>query len=310
MHTVYSLEQPVTDQPAVLTIGKFDGVHLGHQRLIDTAVERARSRGFASAVMTFDPHPDRVIRPDNPLRLLTTLDERGPLIAALGVDVLIVAPFTRETMATPAFDYMRQICTALPLGELWVGEGFALGRKREGDVPRLSEIGHDLGYTVGTVAAVHLNGEPVNSSRIRRLLAEGAVAETVPLLGRPFALTGTVEEGDRRGRTIGFPTANLAIDESHALPADGVYACYVFVRDTALPAVTNIGVRPTFGSLRRTVEAHLLDWSGDLYGQVVRLAFVHHLRGERKFNGIDDLRAQITHDAQQARTLLQAPLTP
>jgi riboflavin kinase/FMN adenylyltransferase len=297
----------VTDQPVVLTIGKFDGVHLGHRRLIGTAVERARSQGLACAVLTFDPHPDVVLHPDKDVRLLTTLEERRRLIGTLGADFLLIAPFNRETMSTPAYDYMHQLCNIMPLRELWVGEGFALGRKREGTVPRLAEIGRDLGYTVGAVEPVMLGGERVNSSRVRRLLLEGAVADVEPLLGRPFSFCGEVVEGDRRGRTIGFPTANLRTDARQVLPADGVYACAVHAGGAggeAVPAVTNIGVRPTFDGLRHMVEAHLLDWSGDLYGQTLRLDFFHYLRGERKFNGIEELTAQIRYDAEQARSLL------
>jgi riboflavin kinase/FMN adenylyltransferase len=301
---IHSLAAPITERPVVLTIGKFDGVHLGHQQLIRTAIERAQERDAASAVMTFDPHPDTVIRPDTAPRLLTTLDERSTAIATLGPDYLVVAPFTRETMATPAAEYMQQICHALPLRELWVGEGFALGRKREGDIPRLREIGAELGYTVGALAPVEVGGEPVHSSRVRSLLAAGDVAAVTPLLGRPFALRALVVEGDQRGRTIGFPTANLAVDPQHALPADGVYACFAAISGTLMPAVTNLGVRPTFDGLRHTVETYILNWTGDLYGQMLSVAFLHHLRGERKFSGVDELKAQIAHDIAQARALL------
>jgi riboflavin kinase/FMN adenylyltransferase len=303
---VHSLAAPITERPVVLTIGKFDGVHLGHQQLIRTAIERAQALGAVSAVMTFDPHPAMVIRPDAAPRLITTLEERSAAIAALGPDYLVVAPFTRETMATPAADYMQQICRALPLRELWVGEGFALGRKREGDIPRLREIGETLGYTVGALAPVEFGGEPVHSSRVRSLLAAGDVAAITPLLGRPFSLRARIVEGDRRGRTIGFPTANLAVDPQHALPADGVYACVAEIDGTPMPAVTNIGVRPTFDGLRHTVETYVLDWTGDLYAQMLSVAFLHHLRGERKFGGIDELKAQIAQDIAQAREVLSA----
>jgi riboflavin kinase/FMN adenylyltransferase len=303
---IHSLAAPITEQPVVLTIGKFDGVHLGHQQLIRTAIARAQALGAASAVMTFDPHPDMVIRPDSAPRLLTTLDERSAAIAGLGPDYLVVAPFTRETMSTPAADYMQQICAALPLRELWVGEGFALGRKREGNIPRLREIGETLGYTVGALAPVEVGGEPVHSSRVRGLLAAGDVAAVTPLLGRPFALRARVVEGDRRGRTIGFPTANLAIGPQHALPADGVYACLAEIHGTPTPAVTNIGVRPTFDGLRHTIETYVIDWSGDLYEQMLSVAFLYHLRGERRFSGIDELKAQIAHDIAQAREVLGA----
>lgn len=305
MQIAHSLESRLTDRPTVLTIGKFDGVHLGHQRLVRTAVARARELGCLSAVLTFEPHPDVVIRPERELYLLTSLDERSELLGQLGPDLLVVAPFSRETMSTPAAEYMRRICAALPLRELWVGSDFALGRGREGNVPRLQEIGQDLGYTVGTVDAVELAGAPVSASRARQCLYAGDVQGVIPLLGRPFWIRGPVEEGDRRGQTIGYPTANIAVAPVHALPADGVYACQVYLDAEPLPAVTNVGTRPTFAGTRRTVEAHLLDWQGNLYGQTVRLEFLHHLRGEQKFSGIDELVAQIGRDAQRARELLR-----
>jgi riboflavin kinase/FMN adenylyltransferase len=302
-----TLDQPLTDRPVVLTIGRFDGVHLGHQLLVRTAVERAQKLGFTSAVLTWEPHPNAVIRPDQPLHLLTNLEERIELIGALGPDLLVVAPFTRETMSTSAAVYMRHICVALPLRELWVGSDFAMGYKREGDIPRLMEIGRDLGYAVGTVNREDANGETISSSRVRQLLRAGDVEGVQPLLGRPFGLRGVVVEGDRRGRTIGFPTANLVIDAIHVLPADGVYACVVYLDGAPLPAVTNVGLRPTFNSTSRTVEAHLLDWEGDIYGHSLRIEFLHRLRGEQKFNGVAELVAQISRDAARARELLMTP---
>lgn len=308
MQVAFSLDHPLTSQPVVLTMGRFDGVHLGHQLLIRTAIERARELGFASAVLTWDPHPNTVIRPDQPLYLLTSLEERIELIGALGPDWLVVAPFTHATMHTPAVDYMRQICTALPVRELWVGDDFAMGHKREGDIPRLMEIGRDLGYAVGAVARMEGAGAAISSSLVRTMLQSGDVAGVMPLLGRPFWLRGPVVMGDQRGQTIGFPTANLAVDPNHVLPADGVYACYAYLDATPLPAVTNIGMRPTFNAPRRTVEAHLLDWSSDLYGRTLRLEFIQRLRGEQKFNGITELVAQIGRDAEAARALLRRPV--
>jgi riboflavin kinase/FMN adenylyltransferase len=300
-----NLHSQITNQQVVLTIGKFDGMHLGHQLLINTTVERARQLGLKSAVLTFDPHPDTVVHPERELRVLTSTDERIALIAALQPDILLIAPFTRETMATPAADYMRQVHAALPLRELWVGNDFVMGRRREGDIPRLIEIGAEIGYAVGTVAPVVIDGQRVSSTRARELLAAGQVAEVLPLLGRHYWISGPVVEGDKRGRTIGFPTANLAIAPNHMLPADGVYACYVYRGDERHRAVTNVGIRPTFAGLRRTVEAHLFDFDADLYGQVLRLAFVQRLRGEQKFSGIAELVAQIGRDAALAREILE-----
>jgi riboflavin kinase / FMN adenylyltransferase len=304
MQIAYSLEAQLTDHPTVLTIGKFDGLHIGHQQLIRTTVEQARRLGFVSAVLTWEPHPGKVIQPDRELRLLTSATERNRMIADFGVDRLLIAPFTRETMATPAAAYMAQICRALPVREIWVGADFAMGRGREGDVPRLIDIGRELGYAICTVAPIIVEGAAVSASRIRHLLSAGDTVAAAALLGRPFRLSGTVVAGDKRGRSIGFPTANLAIDPELMLPANGVYACRVYFGEAVQAAVTNVGLRPTFDGLRQTVEAHLLNWSGDLYGRSVQLEFLQRLREERKFRGIDELVAQIERDAAGARAIL------
>lgn len=304
MEVARALAPGLSSRPAALTMGKFDGVHLGHRRLIETAVERARALGLASAVLTWEPHPNAVIRPGQPLQLLTSLDEKIELIGRLGPDLLVVAPFTAQTMATSAEAYMREIVAAVPLRELWVGESFAMGKGRAGDVPALMTIGAELGFAVGAVRQVSVGGQPVSASRVRELLRAGEVEGAVALLGRPFGLRGLVVEGDRRGRTIGFPTANMQIPAVHVLPADGVYACRVELDGERLPAVTNVGVRPTFEGARRTVEAHLLDWEGDLYGRTIGVEFLHRLRGEQKFAGVEALVAQIRRDADRARGLL------
>lgn len=304
MEIVRSLVPGRIDRPTVLTMGKFDGLHLGHRQLITTAVERARHLGLLSAALTWEPHPNAVLRPNEPLQLLSSLEERVELIADLGPDLLVIAPFTNETKFTSAEDYMAQVQAAVHLRELWVGEDFAMGRGRSGDVPALMAIGRELGFAVGAVSKVLVDGAPVSASRVRELLRVGSVRGAAALLGRPFGLRGIVVEGDRRGRAIGFPTANLDISPVHVLPADGVYACQVFLGHTPYPAVTNIGVRPTFDGLRRTVEAHLLDWSGDLYRHSIRVTFIERLRGEQKFSGIDALVAQITQDVAATRAVL------
>lgn len=304
MELVRELEPGLVKRPAVLTMGKFDGLHLGHRQLIATTIERAKTLGMVSAVLTWEPHPNAVIRPDQPLHLLSNLEEKIDLIGQLNPDMLFVVPFTRTTMATDAAAYLGQIAATIPLRELWVGEDFAMGRGRSGDVASLMLIGTHLGFAVGAVSKVIAEGAPVSASRVRELLRAGSVEAVIPLLGRPFGLRGTVVQGDQRGRTIGFPTANLQIAPEHVVSADGVYAGYVNLDNVQHPAVTNIGVRPTFDGLRRTVEAHLLAWSGDLYGRSIYVTFTHRLRGEQKFDGIAALVAQIQRDADQARALL------
>jgi riboflavin kinase / FMN adenylyltransferase len=305
MELVQGLPQPINERPTALTIGTFDGLHLGHQHLIGSTVRRARALGCQSAVLTFDPHPDLIIHPDRERLYLADVDERAKLIAELGVDLLIVLPFTRELMMLKAEEFVSRICRAIALRELWIGWDFALGRGREGDLPRLRAIGHGLGYTVHPVDPLIVNGAPVSSTRIRAALGQGDVTQAAALLGRPFSLRGQVAQGDRRGRTIGFPTANIAVDVHHLLPGDGVYVCRAWVGASHYGAVTNVGMRPTFAGAHRTVEAYLLDFVDEIYGEVLRLDFLERLRGEQKFAGVAALIAQITDDVAAARKWLQ-----
>jgi riboflavin kinase/FMN adenylyltransferase len=305
MQLVYGLPQPINERPTVLTIGVFDGVHLGHRRLIGSAVNRARTLGYQSAALTFDPHPDLVIRPERRRLYLTSLEERIELIGDLGVDLLIVLPFTHETKALTAQQFMEQLCGAVALRELWVGPDFGLGRGREGNLDRLREIGHTLGYKVHPVDFVPLNGGRISSSRIREALEAGDVDLAAALLDRPFSIRGEVVQGDRRGRTIGFPTANIAVDEMHIIPGNGVYVCRAYVGAEVYGAVTNVGVRPTFDGVRRTVEAYLFDFAEDIYGEMLKLRFLHRLRGEQKFNGVAELVAQINRDTAAGREWLR-----
>jgi len=293
------------DELVVLTIGKFNGMHLGHRYLLEQVVERAHAIGGRSAAITFEPHPTLVLRPEIERVYLAPADERLRLIEATGIDELVVLSFDEQLKSLTAEQFMQRVCDALRLRELWVGPEFRLGYRAQGTVAVLQELGAELGYTVHPVAKLEVGGEPVSATRIRELLVAGEVDRVPELLGRAFAVAGEVVHGDHRGRTIGFPTANVAVGKHHSLPADGVYACRVTIGNgEEHPAVTNVGVRPTFGQLARTVEAHLLGWSGDLYGQTIRVAFVQRIRGERKFRGIDELREQIGRDAAAARDIL------
>jgi riboflavin kinase/FMN adenylyltransferase len=219
---------------------------------------------------------------------------------------LIIAPFNEAVKQMTAYAYMSKITRALPLRELWMGGNFALGQNREGDFYRLMQIGEELGYGVGSVAPMLIEGAPVSSSRVRQLLQNGIVEGIETLLGRPFTLQGRVVLGDQRGRTIGFPTANIQLDDPlHAIPANGVYVCRARRSNDLddLPAVVNIGIRPTFGSLHHTIEAHLLDWEGNLYGDLLQLVFLQRLRGEQKFPSREELIQQIQRDVAQAREI-------
>ena len=305
MKLVHGLLPSINERPTILTIGVFDGMHLGHQHLIGTTVRRARERQFQSAVLTFDPHPDIVIRPDRPKRYLASLDERIDHVRENGADVLIILPFNDEVKRYTAHVFMEHVCRAVALRELHIGWDFALGFKREGTFARLSELGQTFGYTVHPVEALLYNGEPVSSSRVRNVLDDGDVTLAAELLGRSFALSGTITEGDKRGRTIGFPTANIPVDSNRVVPANGVYVCRAMLNNHAYNAVTNIGVRPTFDGQQRTIEAHLLDFTGDIYGETLQLHFLHRLRGEQKFNGISELVTQINRDVETASAWLQ-----
>jgi riboflavin kinase/FMN adenylyltransferase len=298
----------------VVTIGNFDGLHVGHQAIMKIVVERARDLGGEAAAYTFEPHPRKVLRPDDALGLLTTLDQKLELFEAAGLDRVVVEPFDASFAKLSPEEFVRGVIHArLGPREVYVGYDFRFGRDREGSMRTLTELGPHLGFSVTIVPEVTVGERDVNSTRVRGLLAEGSVADAAVLLGRPYAVRGTVVEGDRRGRTLGFPTANLD-PENEILPAIGVYAGTVAVlggegvRGERRPAVTNVGRRPTVkerGSVR--VEAHLLDFDGDLYGQRVEVTFEHHLRDEQRFPDLEALKRQIAEDREAARKRLGAP---
>ncbi len=305
MQIHYSLEQVHLTEPTVLTIGKFNGMHLGHHHLLKQVVTRAQQLAAQSMALTFAPHPTLVLQPERQQVYLAAADERLQHLAATGIDHLLVLKFDQNLARLTAEEFMQGLCQHINLRELWVGPGFRLGYRAHGTIEVLTDIGRLLGYRVHPIEPLQVNGEAVSATRIRELLQTGRIADVPPLLGRPFTVTGTVVEGDHRGRTIGFPTANIAAASHDVLPADGVYACRVTLPDGSQHnAVTNVGVRPTFGMLNRTVETHLLDWDGDLYGQILRVTFLERLRGEQKFSGIEALKAQIARDVIRAREVL------
>jgi riboflavin kinase/FMN adenylyltransferase len=296
------------DSSSVVAIGAFDGVHRGHQALIGGLVAHARATGRTAIVITFSPHPSVFLRGRRPSFYLTTPDEKAKALAALGVDVLMTHRFDAAFVAITAAEYVNQLVTQARLAELWCGADFALGHNREGNVAYLQAAGERLGFTVQVQPPIQVDGEIISSTRIRQCLRDGAVEQAAHLLGRPFRLSGQVVEGAKRGRTIGIPTANLSVSEEHAVPAVGVYACRAETPQASdVPAVTNVGYRPTFNSTvpKLTIETHLLDYAGDLYGATLSLDFIARLRPEMKFSGIEALKAQIETDIRTARTLLQ-----
>ena len=308
-----AIEEPLV-RP-VVTIGNFDGVHLGHRAILDTVVERARAHGGQPVVYTFDPHPRKVLQPDRAPKLLTTLDQKLELLSAAGVEVVIVEPFTLEFAQTPAETFIRRNLheTIRPV-EVYVGYDFHFGRDREGSMRLLTETGPQLGFAVTIIPEVTIGAGDVNSTRIRELLGAAEVARANDMLGRPYTVRGKVAKGDQRGRKLGFPTANVD-PENEVLPAPGVYAGRLrFLDDGSpetgrvLPAVANVGTRPTFaGDGRVVAEAHLIDFDQDVYGRRVELSFEHHLRPEQRFESVDALRAQIGSDVSEARRRLELP---
>jgi len=297
---------------AVVTVGNFDGVHRGHRALVDRAVALGAARGVPAVALTFDPHPAAVTRPDGAPPLLQALDERVAALRAAGLDDVVVRRFDAELAALEPAAFVADVL----VGELGavavvVGENFRFGRGAAGDVGTLRTLAVDLGLEVAAVPLVGADGASVSSSAVRAALAEGDVAAVAAALGRPYALDGPVVRGEGRGRTIGVPTANVAVDPGRALPADGVYACRAEGVDgagapVAAPAVVNVGRRPTFDGVGRTVEAHLLDVPAglDLYGGRLRVALVARIRGERRFEGPEALVARIRTDVDEARGLL------
>ncbi|MEY4070174.1 MAG: hypothetical protein RL721_788 [Candidatus Eisenbacteria bacterium] len=291
----------------VVAIGIFDGVHLGHRLLLERARERAA--GGPCVAVSFDPHPDIVLaREFRPKPPLTPLPEKHARLAAMGVDLYVI-PFTRELAALEPEAFVLEHLVG-PFSPRWlvVGEDFALGRARAGNVTRLRTIGTQHGFDVDAVPLHVLDGGTVTSTRIRGLLDEGRVAEAARLLGGPYTMVGRVVGGERIGRTLGFPTANLQLHDEQLVPANGIYAVRVRLAGESLwrMGAMSIGVRPTFGGVLRTLEVHLLDWSGDLYGRDLTVAFVDWLRAEERFDGVEPLIAQMTADCAEARKRLSA----
>ena len=296
----------------MLTIGNFDGLHRGHRAITEVVRTRASAIDGTAVVYTFDPHPRKVLQGGNAPGMLLTLDQKLELFEAAGMDLVVLEPFDAAFAATPPDRFVREcIHEHIRPREVYVGYDFHFGKDREGSMRLLTEMGPHLGFSVTVIPEVTVDGRDVNSTRIRALLAEGEVGEAAVLLGRPYSVRGEVVRGEQRGRTLGFPTLNLA-RESEILPGDGVYAGHVRFLDrgdpapgTDFPAVTNVGRRPTFKEDEPSAaEAHLLDFRGEVYGRRIELSFSHRIREERKFPGPDALREQIARDTDEARRLL------
>jgi riboflavin kinase / FMN adenylyltransferase len=289
-----------------VTMGSFDGVHLGHARLIRSMVDAAEAAGMTSLVVTFFPHPSVVLRGRQPALYITTVEEKSELIHRLGVNHVISLPFDRELAAVTASDFLGRMLTRLRLRCLYIGEDFALGHGREGNRHYLEQRSQSDGFQLQVVPPLSIDGEVVSSTRVREALRSGDVSRAARYLGRPFVIPGKVMRGAGRGRRLGIPTANLAVWEERAYPGSGVYACWAEFEGRRWQAVTNIGFRPTFEqeTPHPIIEAHLLDFGQDLYDQELRLVFLERLRDERRFDGPEALREQISRDIRRARDLL------
>lgn len=288
-----------------LTIGSYDGIHRGHGKVLDRVLAGARQGGNRSAVLTFDPHPRCVLAPDTCPPTLTTVDEKAEVLGALGVDDLVVLPFTRRLSELSATAFLDRLVERVPLTGLVIGPDFALGHGRKGDRAFLEAYGAGHGFVVDVVEPFRLEGQVVSSTAIRALLLEGNVAHAAKLLGRHFSISSFVEHGTGTGSRIGFPTANFAVTPNKLVPHQGVYAVWVDIAGEAYQGAMNIGYRPTFGENRLTVEAFILDFDGDIYHQEVRARFVQRIRDEKRFESVDALVAQIEHDVARARAILQ-----
>jgi riboflavin kinase / FMN adenylyltransferase len=299
-----SLEE-VSISDSWLTIGVFDGVHRGHQQIIRKLTAGAHSQGVPAVVLTFHPHPASVLGTE-PVRCLTTPDERAALLATLGVDVIVTHPFDKPVAGLSAREFMERLKKSLGLSHLLIGYDFALGRGREGNAARLTEIGRELAYAVEVIPAVSDASGVISSTEIRKLISLGDVAEAAKLLGHPYSLHGEVVRGDQRGRTIGFPTANLALPADKSVPSNGIYVCRAALDGENFMAAVNIGVNPTFTPDKRVVnvEAYLLDFGRDIYGRDLALEFVDRLRDELKFDSVPALIQQMNEDVQRARAIL------
>lgn len=292
------------EKDTLLTIGVFDGVHLGHKYLLSQLTEQARERNLLSGVITFNQHPQEALSPQTKLPFLTNLAQRTKLIKNEGVEAIITLSFTAELAQLSARQFANLLKKYLRMRGLVLGADFALGKDREGDADTLRRLGEDMDFTVTVILPIMVNGEVVSSTAIRNALANGDMKKVLQLIGRPFSLNGRVIKGTGRGTELGFPTANLDIDPRQALPADGVYATWSHIDTQIYQSMTNIGKQLTFGGGQRTIEVYILDYHDNLYGHELTIDLMERLRGEKQFGTAEELKKQISEDIKQGRAIL------
>lgn len=300
------IEDPRLSMPgSVVTMGNFDGIHLGHQTLILRTVEDSKQQGFPSTVLTFEPHPLRVLAPERAPLLILSYDDKLALFQSFGVDIVIAQSFNRQFASIAADDFVRRfLVDRLKVRKLWVGRDLRFGQSRRGEVNDLVRLAADGGFQVGVLDPILLQGVRISSSRIRQLVQEGRVDEVKPMMGRYHFVSGRVVTGHRRGRDLGFPTANISTP-TEVVPLNGIYATLLQIKNEQWLSVSSIGVNPTFGDGPRTIESFILDFDGDIYGEPVKLSFVKRIREERKFVMIKDLVAQMHEDVNRAKAIFK-----
>lgn len=291
-------------RPSICTIGVFDGVHLGHQALVRRTIEEARAQGCAGGVVVFHPHPRDILVPGTHIPLLTPLEKRLELLKNLGADFVVPVSFTLQLSRLSARDFMAALVRHLRLSGIVSGPDFAVGKDREGDLPALTRLGDELGYTVTVIEPLGQEAQKISSSAIRRAVGSGEVAAAARLLGRPFSTKGEVVHGAARGRSLGYPTANLRVDAGLALPGDGIYATRAHTAQGTFPSAAYVGNQPTFNGKTRSIELFLLDFQGDLYGDDLEVEWVSKVRDDRRFESQEALVRQMAEDVDRARALL------
>lgn len=294
---------------SVVTVGTFDGVHAGHRAIMDTVAAKAKEQGARSVIITFDPHPREIISPGKSgIKLLTTLQERAEILEELGIDLLVVIPFDRDFSLLSSEEFIRDIIyKKIGVSEFVIGYDHHFGRNREGTIETIEKLGKELGFKAYVVSKREVGAKTVSSTAIRKAISEeGNVRQAAEFLQRPYRLNGTVIHGDKRGKKLGFPTANIKPEQSNKIiPKEGVYAVRVRFNNEWFNGMMNIGHRPTFEGKTQTLEVHLFDFNEDIYGEEVQVRFLNRIRDEKKFDGIDNLKAQLAEDEQKARKMLE-----
>lgn len=288
----------------LLTIGVFDGVHLGHKHILSKLIEQAKRKNLISGVITFKQHPQSLLEPHSSVPFLTNLPQRIKLLKDEGAEVVITLSFTLELAQTSAYQFINLLQKYLRMSGLVLGSDFTLGRNQEGNADAISTLSRGMDFSLTVVPQVKINGEVVSSTAIRSSLANGDIKKANDMLGRYFSLEGYVISGTGRGTELGFPTANIDIEPERALPADGIYATWAYIDNQRYQSVTNIGKRPTFGEGEQTIEVYILDFQGNLYRQKIKIDIIERLRREERFDNIEELKKQIENDIKQAKAIL------